>query len=232
MLARPPVEGRRGAIVTIVSQSAKVIRIGQAAYGASKAAASYATKCLGLELASAGIRCNVIHPGVTETPRDWAIEFDKRMASVVASGRHSDATGFLSLGPLAQLAHPTYDHFLPFLYALGLILYECLCGELTGKLADHLLRTREGTFFEDVRRARLPDAWSRILSIGAISGPNVPKWPTTRRLPVRPRIARRARMRSSGECRGIVEGIGRVIGAGAADGMRLPRYCRQESVDT
>ena len=52
---------------------------------------------------------------------DWAIEFDKRMASVVASGRHSDATGFLSLGPLAQLAHPTYDHFLPFLYALGLI---------------------------------------------------------------------------------------------------------------
>jgi 4,5-DOPA dioxygenase extradiol len=71
---------------------------------------------------------NVVHnlgerggTGVTETPRDWAIEFDKRMASAVASGRHSDAIDFLSLGPLAQLAHPTYDHFLPFLYALGLV---------------------------------------------------------------------------------------------------------------
>jgi 4,5-DOPA dioxygenase extradiol len=71
---------------------------------------------------------NVVHnlgerggTGVTETPRDWAIEFDKRMASAVASGRHSEATGFLSLGPLAKLAHPTYDHFLPFLYALGLV---------------------------------------------------------------------------------------------------------------
>jgi 4,5-DOPA dioxygenase extradiol len=71
---------------------------------------------------------NVVHnlgerggTGVTETPRDWAIEFDKRMAAVVANGRHSDAIDFLSLGPLAQLAHPTYDHFLPFLYALGLV---------------------------------------------------------------------------------------------------------------
>lgn len=71
---------------------------------------------------------NVVHnlgerggTGVTETPRDWAIEFDTRMASAVASGRHSDAIDFLSLGPLAQLAHPTYDHFLPFLYALGLV---------------------------------------------------------------------------------------------------------------
>jgi len=71
---------------------------------------------------------NVVHnlgerggTGVTETPRDWAIEFDKRMASAVANGRHSEAIDFLALGPLAQLAHPTYDHFLPFLYSLGLV---------------------------------------------------------------------------------------------------------------
>ena len=71
---------------------------------------------------------NVVHnlgerggTGVTETPRDWAIEFDKRMASAVASGRHSDAIDFLSLGALATQAHPTYDHFLPFLYSLGLV---------------------------------------------------------------------------------------------------------------
>ncbi len=71
---------------------------------------------------------NVVHnlgerggTGVTEMPHDWAIEFDRRMASAVVSGRHSDAIDFLSLGPLAQLAHPSYDHFLPFLYALGLV---------------------------------------------------------------------------------------------------------------
>ena len=71
---------------------------------------------------------NVVHnlgerggTGVTETPRDWAIEFDRQMASAVATGRHSDAIDFLSLGSLATLAHPTYDHFLPFLYCLGLV---------------------------------------------------------------------------------------------------------------
>jgi 4,5-DOPA dioxygenase extradiol len=71
---------------------------------------------------------NVVHnlgerggTGVTETPREWAVEFDKRMASAVASGRHSDAIDFLSLGSLAKLAHPSYDHFLPFLYSLGLV---------------------------------------------------------------------------------------------------------------
>jgi 4,5-DOPA dioxygenase extradiol len=71
---------------------------------------------------------NVVHnlgerggTGITETPRDWAVEFDKRMASAVASGRHSDAIDFLSLGALATQAHPTYDHFLPFLYSLGLV---------------------------------------------------------------------------------------------------------------
>ena len=57
---------------------------------------------------------NVVHnlgerggTGVTETPRDWAVEFDQRMASAVASGRHSDAIDFLSLGSLATLAHPS-----------------------------------------------------------------------------------------------------------------------------
>ena len=71
---------------------------------------------------------NVVHnlgerggTGVTETPRDWAVEFDRRMASAVASGRHADAVDFLSLGSLAKQAHPTHDHFLPFLYALGLV---------------------------------------------------------------------------------------------------------------
>jgi 4,5-DOPA dioxygenase extradiol len=70
---------------------------------------------------------NVVHnlgerggTGVTETPRDWALEFDHRITSAVMSGNHGDAVNFLSLGPLARMAHPTHDHFLPLLYALGL----------------------------------------------------------------------------------------------------------------
>jgi len=70
---------------------------------------------------------NVVHnlrerggTGITEHPRDWAIEFDARMASAVADGRDADVVNFLSLGELARLAHPSYDHFLPLLYCLGL----------------------------------------------------------------------------------------------------------------
>jgi 4,5-DOPA dioxygenase extradiol len=70
---------------------------------------------------------NVVHnlrerggTGVTDRPRDWAIEFDQRIASAVMGGNHADAVNFLSFGNLAALAHPTYDHFLPLLYCLGL----------------------------------------------------------------------------------------------------------------
>jgi 2,3-dihydro-2,3-dihydroxybenzoate dehydrogenase len=58
----------KGSIVVVASQSAKVVRVRQAAYGASKAALTYATKALGLELAACGVRVNVVHPGTTDTP--------------------------------------------------------------------------------------------------------------------------------------------------------------------
>ena len=70
---------------------------------------------------------NVVHnlrerggTGVTDRPRDWAVEFDQRMAKAVMSGDHAQAVNFLSLGELASQAHPSYDHFLPLLYCLGL----------------------------------------------------------------------------------------------------------------
>jgi 4,5-DOPA dioxygenase extradiol len=70
---------------------------------------------------------NVVHnlgerggTGVTDRPRDWALEFDQRIASAVMDGRHADVVNFLALGQLATLAHPSYDHFLPLLYCLGL----------------------------------------------------------------------------------------------------------------
>jgi 4,5-DOPA dioxygenase extradiol len=69
---------------------------------------------------------NVVHnlserggTGVTPRPRDWAIEFDARMTGAVMKGDHAQPISFLTLGPLARQAHPSYDHFLPLLYCLG-----------------------------------------------------------------------------------------------------------------
>jgi 2,3-dihydro-2,3-dihydroxybenzoate dehydrogenase len=58
---------RRGAIVTVSSNAAVVARAQLAAYAAAKAAASHFTRCLGLELAPHGVRCNVVSPGSTDT---------------------------------------------------------------------------------------------------------------------------------------------------------------------
>lgn len=62
------VERNSGSIVTIASNAASVPRMRMAAYAASKAASVMFTKCLGLELARHGIRCNIVSPGSTETP--------------------------------------------------------------------------------------------------------------------------------------------------------------------
>ncbi len=58
---------RRGVIVTVGSNAAGVPRVNMAAYAASKAAAAHFMRCLGLELAPYGIRCNVVAPGSTDT---------------------------------------------------------------------------------------------------------------------------------------------------------------------
>jgi 2,3-dihydro-2,3-dihydroxybenzoate dehydrogenase len=59
---------RRGSIVTVASNAASTARTRMAAYAASKAAATMFTKCLGLEVARYGIRCNLVAPGSTDTP--------------------------------------------------------------------------------------------------------------------------------------------------------------------
>jgi 4,5-DOPA dioxygenase extradiol len=55
-----------------------------------------------------------------EPPVDWAVEFDARMHEAVERGEHQAVIDFQKLGRIASLAHPTYDHFLPVLYFLGL----------------------------------------------------------------------------------------------------------------
>ncbi|MGW3352878.1 2,3-dihydro-2,3-dihydroxybenzoate dehydrogenase [Nonomuraea rubra] len=66
--ARRMIPRHGGSIITVTSNAAVVPRAQLAGYAASKAAATMFTRCLGLELAAFGIRCNVVAPGSTDTP--------------------------------------------------------------------------------------------------------------------------------------------------------------------
>ncbi|WP_236830449.1 2,3-dihydro-2,3-dihydroxybenzoate dehydrogenase [Blastococcus sp. KM273128] len=66
-VARRMVGRGSGSIVTVASNAGSVPRVGLGGYAASKAASVMLTKCLGLELAGHGIRCNVVSPGSTDT---------------------------------------------------------------------------------------------------------------------------------------------------------------------
>lgn len=92
-----------GAIVTVASNAAGVARMNMAAYAASKAAAAHFTRCLGLELARSGVRCNVVSPGSTDTAmlrRTWTGGADA--AATVAGLPESFKTGI----PLGRIADP------------------------------------------------------------------------------------------------------------------------------
>jgi 4,5-DOPA dioxygenase extradiol len=52
---------------------------------------------------------------------DWAVEFDSRVAPQLQKGELAALADFQKLGPLAQMAHPTYDHYLPLLHAAGAV---------------------------------------------------------------------------------------------------------------
>ncbi|GLZ40760.1 2,3-dihydro-2,3-dihydroxybenzoate dehydrogenase [Actinokineospora sp. NBRC 105648] len=72
-VARRMVPRGAGSIITVGSNAAGVPRMDFAAYAASKAAATMFTRCLGLELAAYGIRCNVVSPGSTDTAMQRAL---------------------------------------------------------------------------------------------------------------------------------------------------------------
>lgn len=102
-LARHMIPRRRGNIVTVSSNAAGVPRHGMAAYAASKAAATMFTRCLGLELAEYGIRCNVVAPGSTRTPMQeamWAAGTGPE--AVIEGSLEKYRTGI----PLKKIAEP------------------------------------------------------------------------------------------------------------------------------
>ncbi|HEY1011950.1 MAG TPA: 2,3-dihydro-2,3-dihydroxybenzoate dehydrogenase, partial [Herpetosiphonaceae bacterium] len=101
--ARRMAARRAGAIVTVGSNAAAAPRTQMAAYAASKAAAAQFTKCLGLELAPLGIRCNVVSPGSTDTEMQRALWHDERGPQRVIAG---DPAEFRLGIPLGRIAAP------------------------------------------------------------------------------------------------------------------------------
>ncbi|KUF18028.1 2,3-dihydro-2,3-dihydroxybenzoate dehydrogenase [Streptomyces silvensis] len=93
----------RGSIVTVGSNAAGVPRTGMAAYAASKAAAAMYTKCLGLELARSGVRCNIVAPGSTDTAMQRALWSDAAAPQRVIDG---DPATFRTGIPLGRIAAP------------------------------------------------------------------------------------------------------------------------------
>lgn len=101
-LAQVMMPRRRGAIVTVSSNAAGVPRHGMAAYAASKAAATMFTRCLGLELAPHGIRCNIVAPGSMLTPMQTGMWADDQGAQRVIAGAPETFKAGIPLGKLAQ----------------------------------------------------------------------------------------------------------------------------------
>jgi 4,5-DOPA dioxygenase extradiol len=52
-------------------------------------------------------------------PYDWAVEFGDTIRASIEARDFEAVADFESLGPLAKRAHPTDEHFVPLLYALG-----------------------------------------------------------------------------------------------------------------
>ncbi|MFE8017221.1 2,3-dihydro-2,3-dihydroxybenzoate dehydrogenase [Streptomyces antibioticus] len=107
--ARRMKERGRGSIVTVASNAAGVPRSGMAAYAASKAAAVMFTKCLGLEVAPYGVRCNTVSPGSTLTDMQRAMW--ERSPGGEHAGRRAvidgDLASYRTGIPLGRIAEPT-----------------------------------------------------------------------------------------------------------------------------
>jgi 2,3-dihydro-2,3-dihydroxybenzoate dehydrogenase len=99
-VARRMAARRRGCVVAIGSNSVSVLRSGQTLYGASKAAAQYLVRCLGLELARHGVRCVTVNPGTMDLPMGGGERRLDRVAALVEGSPEEFRPGI----PLGRLA--------------------------------------------------------------------------------------------------------------------------------
>lgn len=94
---------KSGAIIVIGSNCANTPRLKIGAYAASKAATHQMLKCLGLELAEYGVRCNIVAPGSTDTAMQRMLWQSPSDAEKVIEGSAKD----YRLGiPLKKIAVP------------------------------------------------------------------------------------------------------------------------------
>lgn len=92
------------AIAVVSSNAARVPRSGMGAYAASKAATSALVRCVGLELAERGIRCNVVEPGSTRTAMQRDLWPDPVAGE--AAALQGDPASFRIGIPLGRIAEP------------------------------------------------------------------------------------------------------------------------------
>lgn len=106
-VSRRMTERGSGSIVTVASNAAGIPRTNMAAYAASKAAAVMFTKCLGLEVAPLGVRCNTVSPGSTLTDMQrglWTPGDEEAAARRVIDG---DPATYRTGIPLGRIADPS-----------------------------------------------------------------------------------------------------------------------------
>jgi 2,3-dihydro-2,3-dihydroxybenzoate dehydrogenase len=103
-VARRMVERRVGSIVTISSNAARVPRVRQGAYCASKAGVSHLMRVFALELAPFGIRCNCVAPGATETAMIRRMMAEMGFGEEMLSGNLAAFRVGVPLGKNAQVA--------------------------------------------------------------------------------------------------------------------------------
>jgi 2,3-dihydro-2,3-dihydroxybenzoate dehydrogenase len=94
-----------GVIITVASNAANVPRQHMAAYCASKAASTQFMRCLGLELAPYGIRCNVVAPGSTDTAMQRQLWQDEHAEKSVIEGNLQTYRLGIPLGRMAQASN-------------------------------------------------------------------------------------------------------------------------------
>lgn len=94
----------KGSVVVVSSNASKFPRKCMAAYAASKAAASMYVKCLALELAEYGIRCNIVAPGSTNT--DMQKQLWNGAAVVPAAVLEGNLENYRLGIPLKKIAEP------------------------------------------------------------------------------------------------------------------------------
>jgi len=104
IIAKKMKKNKRGNIVVVSSNAAKFPRKYMSIYASSKAATTMYTKCIGLELAEFGIRCNIVSPGSTNTTMQRKLwnSSDKAPDSILKG-----SLGDYRLGiPLGKIAEP------------------------------------------------------------------------------------------------------------------------------